>query len=97
MRRGAVLYAWPVHDGHRAGLRPHHLGHRRIGRYAPDAACARGLADLQVLANLIPASGYVHGSKPTSIEASDCAFSAVRDPEARGATMRPIRRPNAIE
>ncbi len=27
-----------------------------IGRYAPPAAYARGLADLQVLANLIPAS-----------------------------------------
>ena len=34
-----------------------------IGRYAPDAAYARGLADLQVLANLIPASGYVHGEQ----------------------------------
>src|SRR5271169_4028267 len=32
-----------------------------IGRYAPDAAYARGLADLRVLANLIPASGYVFG------------------------------------
>ena len=32
-----------------------------IGRYAPDAAYARGLADLQVLADLIPAHGYVHG------------------------------------
>ena len=40
-----------------------------IGRYAPSAAYARGLADLQVLANLIPADGYVHGSKPTSIDA----------------------------
>src|SRR5215469_11666980 len=28
-----------------------------IGRYAPDAAFARGLADLQVLADLIPAAG----------------------------------------
>jgi hypothetical protein len=37
-----------------------------IGRYAPSAAYARGLADLQVLANLIPADGYVHGPKPTS-------------------------------
>ena len=32
-----------------------------IGRYAPEAAYARGLADLAVLAHLIPADGYVHG------------------------------------
>ena len=32
-----------------------------IGRYAPDAAYARGLADLEVLADLIPADGYLHG------------------------------------
>ena len=32
-----------------------------IGRYAPEAAYARGLADLAVLAHLIPAEGYVHG------------------------------------
>ena len=37
-----------------------------IGRYAPDAAMARGLADLQVLVRLVPADGYVHGSKPTA-------------------------------
>jgi glutathione S-transferase len=47
-----------------------------IGRYAPDAAYARGLADLQVLAHLIPASGYVHGSKPTSIDAGIYGFIA---------------------
>jgi len=47
-----------------------------IGRYAPDAAYARGLADLQVLANLIPASGFVHGAKPTSIDAGIYGFVA---------------------
>jgi len=47
-----------------------------IGRYAPDAAYARGLADLQVLANLIPAGGYVHGAKPTSIDAGIYGFVA---------------------
>ena len=29
MRRGAVLHARAADDRHRAGLRPHHLGHRR--------------------------------------------------------------------
>ena len=29
VRRGAVLHAGPAHHRHRAGLRPHHVGHRR--------------------------------------------------------------------
>jgi glutathione S-transferase len=47
-----------------------------IGRYAPDAAFGRGLADLQVLAHLIPASGYLHGPKPTGIDAGIYGFIA---------------------
>jgi glutathione S-transferase len=47
-----------------------------IGRYAPDAAYARGLADLAVLANIIPATGYVHGPHPTSIDAGIYGFIA---------------------
>jgi glutathione S-transferase len=47
-----------------------------IGRYAPDAAYARGLADLQVLADLIPADGYVHGARPTGIDAGIYGFIA---------------------
>jgi len=47
-----------------------------IGRYQPDAAMARGLADLGVLANLIPADGYVHGAKPTGIDAAIYGFIA---------------------
>jgi glutathione S-transferase len=47
-----------------------------IGRYAPDQAYARGLSDLQVLADLIPADGYVHGTKPTGIDAGIYGFIA---------------------
>jgi glutathione S-transferase len=47
-----------------------------IGRYAPAAAYARGLADLQVLANLIPADAYLHGPTPTSIDAGIYGFLA---------------------
>jgi glutathione S-transferase len=47
-----------------------------IGRYAPAAAYARGIADLQVLANLIPDGGYLHGPKPTSIDAGIYGFIA---------------------
>jgi glutathione S-transferase len=47
-----------------------------IGRYDPDAALTRGVADLQVLANLIPAEGYLHGVTPTSIDAGIYGFIA---------------------
>ena len=47
-----------------------------IGRYAPEGAYARGLADLKVLADLIPAGGYVHGHEPTSIDAGIYGFIA---------------------
>ena len=47
-----------------------------IGRYTPDQAYARGLADLQVLADLVPADGYAHGAKPTSIDAGIYGFIA---------------------
>ncbi len=47
-----------------------------IGRYAPDAAYARGLADLNVLANVVPAVGYAHGARPTSIDAGIYGFIA---------------------
>jgi len=47
-----------------------------IGRYAPDAAMARGLADLATLATLIPANGYLHGAAPTAIDAGIYGFIA---------------------
>jgi len=47
-----------------------------IGRYAPEAAYARGLADLGLLARLVPPDGYVHGPRPTSIDAAIYGFIA---------------------
>jgi glutathione S-transferase len=47
-----------------------------IGRYEPDAAYARGLADLEVLARLIRPNRFVHGAKPTSIDAGIYGFIA---------------------
>ena len=47
-----------------------------IGRYSPDAAYARGLADLRVLANFVPDSGYLFGPKPTGIDAGVYGFIA---------------------
>jgi len=47
-----------------------------IGRYDPDAAMARGLADLAAIAGLIAPKGYVHGEKPTGIDAGIYGFIA---------------------
>jgi glutathione S-transferase len=47
-----------------------------IGRYSPEAAYGRGLADLQVLTNLVPESGCVHGPKPASVDAGIYGFIA---------------------
>jgi glutathione S-transferase len=47
-----------------------------IGRYTPEAAYARGLADLGALAKLVPADGYMYGPRPTSIDAGIYGFIA---------------------
>src|SRR5215813_14224706 len=47
-----------------------------IGRYDPRSAMARGLADLEALANLIPLNDYLHSASPTSIDASIYGFIA---------------------
>jgi glutathione S-transferase len=47
-----------------------------IGRYAPDAAYARGLADLGVLDDIVSAGAYVHGADPTSVDAGIYGFIA---------------------
>jgi glutathione S-transferase len=47
-----------------------------IGRYEPDAVVARGIADLAVLADLVPTDGYFHGPKPTTIDAGIYGFIA---------------------
>jgi glutathione S-transferase len=47
-----------------------------IGRYQPEDAYARGLADLQVLADLVPQTSYVHGPRPTSVDAAIYGFLA---------------------
>jgi glutathione S-transferase len=47
-----------------------------IGRYTPDEAYARGLAELRALAELVPAQGFLHGAKPSSIDAGIYGFIA---------------------
>ncbi len=47
-----------------------------IGRYPPEAAMARGLEDLGVLARLVTGDGYAHGGTPSSIDAAIYGFIA---------------------
>jgi glutathione S-transferase len=47
-----------------------------IGRYAPAAAYARGIADLRVLANQVASNDYVFGQSPTSVDACIYGFIA---------------------
>lgn len=47
-----------------------------IGRYEPDAAYARGIADLELLAHLVPAEGFVFGAAPCSLDAAIYGFVA---------------------
>lgn len=47
-----------------------------VGRYPPERVYERGLADLAALANMIPSDGYVHGARPTSIDAAIYGFIA---------------------
>jgi glutathione S-transferase len=47
-----------------------------IGRFEPEAAYDRGLADLAVLASLVPANGFVFGPTPCSLDAALYGFIA---------------------
>jgi len=47
-----------------------------IGRYEPEEAYARGVADLDVLANLLPESGFLFGARPRSTDAGVYGFTA---------------------
>jgi glutathione S-transferase len=47
-----------------------------IGRYERDVVYARGIADLRVLADLVPASSFMFGAKPSSCDAAIYGFIA---------------------
>lgn len=47
-----------------------------IGRYPPEGAYARGLADLQALAHLLPRTGFLFGPEPCSTDAGLYGFLA---------------------
>src|SRR5262249_27598787 len=78
--RDAILAAHPsVTAAAMDGARAYNFERYRyqgVGRYAPEEAYARGLADLAVLANLVPAQGFVFGASPGSIDAAIYGFVA---------------------
>jgi glutathione S-transferase len=74
MREHPTLIAEGLQKAREFNFQRYHF--QGIGRFAPDAAYARGLADLKVLADLVPASGYVHGPAPTSVDAAIYGFIA---------------------
>jgi glutathione S-transferase len=47
-----------------------------IGRYEPEGAYARGIADLQAIANLLGDNDFIFGPSPTSIDAGIYGFVA---------------------
>ena len=70
----ANVTASALEDAQKYNFQRYH--YQGIGRYEPDAAYERGLADLRVLANLIGASGYLYGPKPSSSDAGIYGFLA---------------------
>ncbi len=47
-----------------------------IGRHEPEAVYARGVADLGVLADLLPGRGFLFGAEPSSADAAIYGFTA---------------------
>jgi glutathione S-transferase len=47
-----------------------------IGRFAPPAVYARGIVDLEILADLVPMGRYVFAETPTSLDAAIYGFVA---------------------
>jgi glutathione S-transferase len=47
-----------------------------IGRYEPEEAYGRGIADIEVLAKRVPDAGFAFGPKPTSCDAAIYGFTA---------------------
>ena len=66
-----------------------------IGRYEPPAVYERGLADLRVLADLVPQRGFLFGERPVSTDAgvygflANIHFYAIETPLKRFIASRP--------
>jgi Glutathione S-transferase, C-terminal domain len=74
LRTHSALTAEALEGAREYNFKRYHF--QGIGRYEPDGAYARGLADLNVLAELLPASGFMFGAQPGSIDAALYGFIA---------------------
>lgn len=74
MRQHPALAAADLEKARAFNFQRYHF--QGIGRYPPEAAYARGLADLGVLSRLVPAQGFVHGPKPGVVDAAIYGFIA---------------------
>ena len=78
--RDALLRALPGITGDALDAAREHnfkrYHYQGIGRYEPDAVYARGVADLEVLADLLPGRGFLFGARPSSIDAGIYGFTA---------------------
>lgn len=74
LRRHPGIAAAALEAAREYNFRRYHF--QGIGRYEPEAVYARGIADLGVLANLLPARGFVFGPQPSSLDAGIYGFTA---------------------
>ncbi|MFL6799219.1 MAG: glutathione S-transferase C-terminal domain-containing protein [Xanthobacteraceae bacterium] len=74
MREHRSLTAEGLHKAQEFNFKRYYF--QGIGRYSPEGAYARGLADLGVLARMVPINGYVHGASASSIDAAIYGFIA---------------------
>ncbi len=64
---------WPVRPLAKRGYRRHferHLHERGITRHSPEEIATMGRRDLDALAEIIPAKGYLFGDRPAVVDAS---------------------------
>ena len=71
-KNAAMLRPWGQSTGDALDAAREHnfkrYHYQGIGRYEPDAVYARGVADLAVLADLLPGRGFLFGSRPRSVD-----------------------------
>ncbi|MDN3570513.1 glutathione S-transferase family protein [Methylobacterium longum] len=74
LREHAELTAEQLQQAQAFNAQRYHF--QGIGRYAPAEAYARGIADLQVLANAVPTDGFLFGAKAGRFDATIYGFLA---------------------
>lgn len=74
LRRHPSLTASGMESAREYNFQRYH--YQGIGRYEPADVYARGTADLEALASVVPAQGFVFGAAPSSVDAAVYGFLA---------------------